>query len=122
MLGVGEAPAYSTSARVVTNWFHMSKRGFPTGVYNMAGSLAPAIAPPLLTVLMLSFGWRAMFMVMGAIGIVAAVIWFVFYRDPEDGDLTAASCDEIRDGNTPQTSGVTLASGGACSPSAPHGG
>jgi sugar phosphate permease len=112
VLGVGEAPAYSTSARVVTNWFHMSKRGFPTGVYNMAGSLAPAIAPPLLTVLMLNYGWRAMFMVMGAIGIVAAVIWFVFYRDPEDGDLTADELHEIRDGNTPQTSGVTLAQWG----------
>jgi sugar phosphate permease len=108
ILGVGEAPAYSTSARVVTNWFHISKRGFPTGFYNMAGSLAPAIAPVVLTTLMLSFGWRAMFLVMGIIGIVAAGVWFLFYRDPEDSGLTEAEQHAIREGDTAMTGDVTL--------------
>jgi sugar phosphate permease len=108
VLGIGEAPAYSTSARVVTNWFHISRRGFPTGVYNMAGSFAPAIAPPLLTALMLGFGWRMMFLVMGVAGIVAAAIWFVFYRDPEQSTLTDEERDELRRGDIAQTSEVTL--------------
>ena len=34
VLGVGEAPAYPTSARVVSSWFQKSKRGVPTGIYN----------------------------------------------------------------------------------------
>jgi sugar phosphate permease len=49
---------------------------------------------------------------MGAIGIVAAVIWFVFYRNPESCDLTAAEMHAISDGNTPQTSSVTLSQWG----------
>ena len=108
VLGVGEAPAYTGSARVVTNWFHISKRGLPTGFYNMAGTLAPAIAPPLLTVLMLAYGWRAMFLVMGVIGIAGAVVWFIFYRDPETSGLTNAELNEIRDGDTEGTSAVTF--------------
>ncbi len=108
VLGVGEAPAYATSARAVTNWFHVSKRGFPTGVYNMAGSLAPAIAPPLLTVLMLGFGWRAMFMIMGIIGIIASAIWFAMYRDPDRQGLSRAEFDSLRAGDTPHSADVTL--------------
>jgi sugar phosphate permease len=109
VLGVGEAPAYTGSARVVTNWFHISRRGLPTGFYNMAGTLAPALAPPLLTGLMLAYGWRAMFLVMGVLGIAGAIIWFVFYRDPESSGLTREELQEIRDEDTKQTSAVTFA-------------
>lgn len=108
VLGVGEAPAYTGSARVVTNWFNISNRGLPTGFYNMAGTLAPAIAPPLLTVLMLAYGWRAMFLVMGSIGIIGAIVWFLFYRDPESSDLTSEEIQDIREGDTEQTEAVTL--------------
>jgi sugar phosphate permease len=109
VLGVGEAPAYTGSARVVTNWFNISKRGLPTGFYNMAGTLAPAIAPPLLTVLMLAYGWRAMFLVMGGLGIAGAVVWFVFYRDPEASGLTSEELQEIRAEDTKGTKSVTFA-------------
>jgi hypothetical protein len=43
-------------------------RGLPTGIWNCASSLGPTIAPPRLTVLMISFGWRWMFVSMGLIG------------------------------------------------------
>jgi sugar phosphate permease len=109
VLGVGEAPAYTGSARVVTNWFHISRRGLPTGFYNMAGTLAPAVAPPLLTGLMLAYGWRAMFLVMGVLGIAGAIIWFVFYRDPESSSLTSEELQELRDEDTKQTNAVTFA-------------
>jgi MFS family permease len=49
--------------------------GLPTGIWNCASSLGPTIAPPVLTVLMISFGWRWMFVSMGLLGIVVA-IWF----------------------------------------------
>ena len=49
----------------------MKDRGGPTGLYNSGGSIGPAIAPPLLTVLMLTFGWRTMmFITMGVAGSV----------------------------------------------------
>ena len=54
-LGIGEAPQYPTSARVVSNWFALRDRGMPTGIFNAASPLGTALAPPLLTLLMLSF-------------------------------------------------------------------
>jgi MFS family permease len=38
---------------------------------------------------MLTFGWRAMFVIMGIAGLVVAILWFALYRNPSEVDLTA---------------------------------
>jgi MFS family permease len=81
-LGATESPAFPGAVRVTSDWFHLKDRGKPTGVYNSGGSIGPAIAPPLLTALMLGFGWRTMFVVMGVVGVFGALAWFKLYRDP----------------------------------------
>jgi sugar phosphate permease len=106
-LGVGEAPQFPSGARVVSNWFNVKDRGFPTGVFNSASSIGPAIAPPLLTALMLAFGWRVMFITLGVLGLIAAVVWFAVYRDPE-GLATPDDRAYIRTGDPDQTTMVTL--------------
>lgn len=88
MLGIGEAPQFTVGVRVVRDWYNIRERGLPTGLFLCATALGQAIAPPLLTVLMLSFGWRSMFVIMGVVGLVVAVIWFTFYRDPQARGLT----------------------------------
>lgn len=80
-LGLGEAPAFPGGAKVVSEWWPRESRGLPVGLFNAASTIAPAIAPPLLTWLMLSYGWRAMFVVAGVAGIVLALIWFTVHRD-----------------------------------------
>jgi sugar phosphate permease len=89
LLGVGEAPQFPTAARVVRDWFNQRDRGLATGVFNCASSLGTAIAVPLLTYLMLSFGWRVMFVIMGVAGLIVAAFWFLLYRNPGEVDLTA---------------------------------
>jgi MFS family permease len=81
-LGATECPAFPGAVRVTSDWFHVKDRGRPTGLYNSGGSIGPAIAPPLLTALMLGFGWRTMFIVMGVVGMLGALVWFKLYRDP----------------------------------------
>jgi MFS family permease len=81
-LGASESPAFPGAVRVTSDWFHVKERGKPTGVYNSGGSIGPAIAPPLLTALMLGFGWRTMFVTMGVAGLVGSLVWFLVYRDP----------------------------------------
>ena len=101
--GVGEAAQFPTGIRVVNNWFHISKRGLPTGIFNCSGFLGNALAAPLLTVIMLSSNWRVMFISMGVVGIVMAVVWYSLYRDPE----VVCSPEEvayIRSGDTARTS------------------
>jgi MFS family permease len=89
LLGLGEAPQFPTGARVVRDWFNPRDRGLATGVFNCASTLGTAIGVPLLTALMLAFGWRWMFGIMGIVGILVAALWFVLYREPADIGLNA---------------------------------
>ena len=81
VLGVGEAPQWPVGAKVVRTWIAPHRRGLATGLFNSASTLGPAIAPPIVTALMLAFGWRGAFLATGAIGLAAAVIWIGLYRD-----------------------------------------
>src|SRR5262249_21612968 len=103
MLGIGEATQFPTGIRVVNNWFHVSKRGLPPGIFNSASFLGTALAPPLLTVIMLTWGWRVMFVTMGLVGFVAAAIWVTLYRDPEKV-CSPAELAYIRSGDSDRTS------------------
>ncbi len=89
LLGLGEAPQFPSSARVVRDWFHVARRGTATGIWNCSSTLGTAIAAPLLTGLMLAFGWRWMFALMGAAGLIVAVLFYALHRDPRDLVLTA---------------------------------
>jgi sugar phosphate permease len=66
---------------VVRGWFAERRRGLATGVFNSASTLGPAIAPPIVTALMLSLGWRGAFLATGLAGLVAAALWIGLYRD-----------------------------------------
>ena len=88
LLGIGEAPQFPTGARVVRDWFNPRERGSATGVYNCASTLGTAIGAPLLTALMLKFGWRWMFIIMSFVGLVVALVWYVAYRNPTHLMLT----------------------------------
>ena len=77
----------SRGARVVSNWYHIRERGLPTGMFNSSSSLGPAWRPPLV-MLMAAFGWRRMFFIMGALGLLTALVWYIFYRDPQQAGLS----------------------------------
>jgi MFS family permease len=100
LLGAGEAPQSPASARVVRDWFAVPARGMATGIWNAASTLGSALSVPLLTVLMLSFGWRWMFGIMGVAGLVFAGMFWLLHRDPADVALTAGERDHLRDGVT----------------------
>ncbi|MBC2658168.1 MFS transporter [Pseudomonas sp. MSSRFD41] len=86
-LGVGESPQYTGGVKVVSDWFPVSERGLPTGAFLASTTLGSMIAPPLLTSLMVTFGWRGMFVIMGVVGGLLAVVWLVVYRDRNEGRL-----------------------------------
>ena len=89
-LGVGEAPTFTSALRVIREWHNVKDRSVPTALCCASpATIAPVIAPPLLTWLMLAFGWRWMFVILGVVGIVAAVVWFLAYRDVRSFDMDA---------------------------------
>jgi hypothetical protein len=56
---------------------------------------------------MLGFGWRTMFVVLGVVGVISALIWFLVYRDPQS-HVTEQDIDYVRSGDPAPTSQVTL--------------
>jgi sugar phosphate permease len=90
LLGVGEAPQFPTAGRVVRDWFAVRDRGMATGIFACASTLGTGVAAPFLTILMLSFGWRWMFIIMGILGLLVAVAWYALYRNPAQIALTEA--------------------------------
>ncbi|MFL5289641.1 MAG: MFS transporter, partial [Rhodopila sp.] len=101
-LGLGEAPMFSSAVRVVRDWYNVRDRGLPTGTWNCTSSLGPAIAPPILTGLMITLGWRWMFIVMGLVGLIVAAVWYVLYRDPTEEHFTPEERHYLTDGEEPR--------------------
>jgi MFS family permease len=81
-LGLGESPMFVGGARVCADRFAPAERAIPIGLLNASASLGPAIAPLVLTPLMIWAGWRAAFVAMGAAGVAVAIAWALIYRDP----------------------------------------
>lgn len=80
LLGFGEAPFYPAGVRSTREWFTSASRARATAVMSSSQTIGLAIAPPVLTGIMLSLGWRAMFMVLGAAGLVVAALWIALHR------------------------------------------
>lgn len=59
VLGVTEAPMFPAAARAVASWMPERMRGRANGMVVAAIGLGSAIAPPLVSFLMVRWGWRA---------------------------------------------------------------
>lgn len=94
-LGLAESPMYIGGTRVCADWFPLKRRALPIAIFNSSSALAPALAPPILTMLMLEHGWRVMFIIAGLAGFAIAALWTVYYRAPCDAGIPAADIEEI---------------------------
>lgn len=79
-LGAGEAPFYPAAIRTIREWFSANTRARATAVMSSSQTFALAIAPPVLTVLLLRVGWRGMFVVLGVLGLLVALAWVALHR------------------------------------------
>lgn len=82
-LGISEAPCFPTNSRVVAAWFPKHERAQATAVYTVGEYLGLACFGPLLFWISRTFGWRALFFPVGAVGLLFAAIWWALYREPE---------------------------------------
>ena len=81
-LGVAEAPCYPCNSRILASWFPQTERARATGVYSVGQYVGLAFLSPVLFWIVASFGWRALFILVGAIGIFYGGVWYLLYRDP----------------------------------------
>jgi sugar phosphate permease len=81
-LGIAESPFFTSGLKVSERWFAKDERSLPVSIINTGSQIANAIAPPLLTFLLLTMSWQGMFLIVGAFGMLVALVWMKIYRDP----------------------------------------
>jgi sugar phosphate permease len=94
-LGAGEAPMMPCGVKVMNDWFSVRDRGLPTGLLTASNTLGVTLAPPLLTAIMLAFGWRAMFVTVGLFGLLLSLAWYPLYRDRASVLLTPSEAESL---------------------------
>ncbi|WP_218064864.1 MFS transporter [Enterobacter cloacae] len=82
-LGLTEAAFNPAGMKVTAEWFPAKERGLACGVYSLGTSVGAMLAPPLVVWAIVNYNWEMSFVVTGAIGVVWAILWAVFYRSPE---------------------------------------
>ena len=83
-IGVFEAPSYPCNNKIATVWFPANERASAIGTYTSGQFIGLAFLMPVLAIIQEYFGWRGLFIISGAIGIVWAVVWYLVYRDPAE--------------------------------------
>lgn len=91
LLGVGEAVVYPSSNRLVASWIPSQERGFANGLIFAGVGAGAGVTPPLITYILLHYGWRWSFWISAIIGLGAGVVWFLIARDkPEEHPWVSA--------------------------------
>ncbi len=92
LLGFGEAPLFPAGARTIADWFQQARtRRAQREFFLASATIGPVLAPPIITALMLSLGWRNMYFALGAFGLLLALIWFTCARDHKSVRLSRRS-------------------------------
>lgn len=82
LLGIGEAPAYPTNAKIVSEWFPRRERAFATSIFDSGNRVGTALSLPIVSAIIAQFGWRMSFVITGALGFVWLAFWLWIYRSP----------------------------------------
>jgi ACS family hexuronate transporter-like MFS transporter len=80
LLGMGEGGSFPAAARVIAEWIAPEERSTAMGIINAGTAVGSLLAPPLIGVILLTIGWRAVFFVAGSLGIAWVVWWMMSYR------------------------------------------
>ena len=109
-LGAGEAVIYPAANQFVARWVPQQERGFINGLIFAGVGAGSGLTPPLLTGIILTYGWRTAFWFSAAIGSFAGLVWWIFARDtPEQHPgVRRSELNEIRSGLALYSSGRAL--------------
>jgi ACS family hexuronate transporter-like MFS transporter len=94
LFGFGEGPQGSVTIKTMRNWFPQRQMGLAVGVSQGCTPLGGAIGTPLIAFLIASTGdWRTPFIVLGVLGLLMTVGWFVLMRDTPEKHPWATADD-----------------------------
>jgi ACS family hexuronate transporter-like MFS transporter len=110
-LGLGEAGNFPVAIKTVADWFPKRERALSTGIFNSGSNVGAILAPLMVPWIANEWGWRAAFVITGALGFLWVIAWALLYRQPEvHPRLAKAELDLIRsDRETVERSNIPYA-------------
>ena len=82
-LGVSEAGNFPAAIKTVAEWFPKKERAFATAIFNSGAGIGAIIAPLSVPFINAVWGWKATFIITGAVGFIWLIFWFMMYEVPE---------------------------------------
>ncbi len=102
LLGIGEAPAYPTNAKIASEWFPKQERAIAASIFDSGNRVGTALSLPIVSFIIATFGWRMSFIITGLLGFVWTAVWLKTYRTPaEHPDITPEEKAYIQQGQPP---------------------
>jgi MFS transporter, ACS family, D-galactonate transporter len=95
VLGAAEGPAFPVAVHSIYKWFGNQRRALPTSVVASGAAFGTGLMAPLITWIIVHYGWHAAFGTLGGVGLIWACLWLVFAaegpldRGATPGDATA---------------------------------
>ena len=83
-VGVFEAPCFPANSRVLATWFPQHERARANGIYSFGQYVGLGFLSVPLFWITQRFGWRGLFIVVGAFGVVFGLTWWALFRNPAE--------------------------------------
>jgi ACS family hexuronate transporter-like MFS transporter len=83
LLGFAEAGNFPAAVKTTAEWFPRRERALATGIFNAGSNVGAVVAPLVVPVLALRWGWQAAFIATGLAGLVWVAFWLPLYGRPE---------------------------------------
>lgn len=87
MVGVGEAGGVPPSYAIISDYFRPGTRGTALGLFNLGPPIGSALGVAFGASVAAAYSWRDAFIWVGVVGLVTALIVWVFVREPRKGGL-----------------------------------
>lgn len=94
-VGFGEAGGVPPSYAIISDYFPPHRRGTALGIYNVGPGIGAALGVAFGASIAAAFSWRDAFIVLGGVGIFAAVAVLFIVREPPRGGLDPAAAQGV---------------------------
>ncbi|MDN4622636.1 MFS transporter [Pantoea agglomerans] len=83
VMGASEAAATPANAKAIGDWFPKKERPVAAGWAGVGFSIGAMLAPPIIYVAHITFGWQGAFLLTGGLGLLWVALWWWGYHSPK---------------------------------------
>lgn len=90
-LAIGESGNFPAAIKATAEYFPKKERSFAAGIFNSGTTIGAILAPLTVPWIEQQWGWQAAFIIIGIIGFLWLIFWFIYYDKPEQQKRLSAA-------------------------------